>query len=288
MELLKVQPIRMKKLGLDERWLQDRVDEDPTLLGLGDLHVIRRERRQPSGGRIDFLMSDPEEDIRYEIEIMLGTLDESHIIRTIEYWDIERRRFPALDHRAVIVAEDITNRFFNVINLLNQAVPIIALQLSAFQVEDSVVLLFTKVLDITEAGDDEEEDAEQVDRNYWEKRSNPKSLAVSDAVMKLVPAEGKPLRVTYNRSHLAIASVGRNFIWLHPRRNAVHCRVTLRIKFDERDSAIQRLDEVGVSARPIRGRRVDNISFRVTEKDLEDAAGVLSELFKEAESLSRP
>ena len=288
MELLKVRPSRMKTLGLDERWLQDRVDEDPTLLGLGDLHVIRRERRQPSGGRIDFLMSDPEEGIRYEIEIMLGTVDESHIIRTIEYWDVERRRFPAFDHRAVIVAEDITNRFFNVINLLNQAVPIIALQLSAFQIDDSVVLHFTKVLDITEAGDEDEEDAEQVDRNYWEKRSNPKSLAVSDALMKLIPVEGGRLRVTYNRNHLAIGSVGRNFLWLHPRRNAVHCRVTLRITSDERESAIQRLDEVAVSASPHRGRRHDNISFRVTEKDLESAAGVLSELFEQADSLSRP
>jgi hypothetical protein len=51
----------------------------------------------------------------YEVEIMLGSTDESHIIRTIEYWDIEKRRFPSKDHKAVIVAEDITNRFFNVI-----------------------------------------------------------------------------------------------------------------------------------------------------------------------------
>ena len=54
---------------------------------------------------------------------MLGALDESHIIRTIEYWDVERQRFPTHDHRAVIVAEEITSRFFNVIRLLNRAVP---------------------------------------------------------------------------------------------------------------------------------------------------------------------
>ena len=132
LELKKATPTRLKSLGLDEKWLQDRIEEDTSLLGLGDLHVIKRERTQPSGGRIDFLMSDPESETRFEVEIMLGALDESHIIRTIEYWDVERQRFPTHDHRAVIVAEEITSRFFNVIRLLNRAVPMIALQLNAF------------------------------------------------------------------------------------------------------------------------------------------------------------
>ena len=49
--------------------------------------------KQASGGRIDFLLSDPETNTMYEVKVMLGRLDESHIIRTIEYWDIERRRW---------------------------------------------------------------------------------------------------------------------------------------------------------------------------------------------------
>jgi hypothetical protein len=62
----------------------------------------------------------------YETEIMLGGTDESHIIRTIEYWDIEKRRFLSKDHQAVIIAEEITNRFFNVITLMNRSIPNIA------------------------------------------------------------------------------------------------------------------------------------------------------------------
>ncbi len=101
----------MRDAGKDEKWLQERIHEDPSILGLGDLSVIRRERELASGGRLDFLMYDPEDSIRYEVEVMLGTLDESHIIRIIEYWDLERRRYPTLEHRAVIIAEEITNRF---------------------------------------------------------------------------------------------------------------------------------------------------------------------------------
>src|SRR3989338_1282973 len=173
MEYKKSQPVKLRDIGMDEKWLQDKIAEDTSILGLGDLAIIQRERPQFTGGKIDFLMYDPEDSVRYEIEVMLGTLDESHIIRSIEYWDIERRLYPALEHRAVIIAEDITNRFFNIIGLLNRAVPIIAIQLNAFVVNDSLILNFVKVLDITETIEEEEPgNQEIVDRKYWESRSS--------------------------------------------------------------------------------------------------------------------
>jgi hypothetical protein len=107
---------------LNERWVQDRIAEDPSLLGLGDLVLKDKERRQPHAGRLDLVFQDAEEDRRYEVEIQLGRTDESHIIRTIEYWDIERRRYPQYEHCAVIVAEDITSRFLNVISQFNSAI----------------------------------------------------------------------------------------------------------------------------------------------------------------------
>ena len=77
---------------------------------------------------------------------MLGALDESHLIRAIEYWDIERRRFPQYEHCAVVVA-DVTSRFLNVIQLLNRTVPFIAIQMQAIRVQETLLLHFTKVLD---------------------------------------------------------------------------------------------------------------------------------------------
>jgi hypothetical protein len=112
-----------------------------------------------------------ESNRRYEVEIQLGKTDESHVIRTIEYWDIERKRYPQYDHCAVIVAEDVTSRFLNVISLFNGFIPLIAIQLSALRVGDAVSLVFTTVLDELTLGlVDEEEEAEPTDRAYWEKR----------------------------------------------------------------------------------------------------------------------
>ena len=94
----------------NEKWVQDRIAEDPSILGLGDVILKDKERRQPKGGRLDLLLQDSDSNQRYEVEIQLGSTNESHIIRTIEYWDIERKRYPQYDHTAVIVAEDITSR----------------------------------------------------------------------------------------------------------------------------------------------------------------------------------
>src|SRR6266576_1862407 len=99
-----------------EKWLQERIVEDPSILGLGEVIVIERERPQERAGRLDLLLADPEQNRRYEVELMLGSTDESHIIRCIEYWDIERRRYPGYEHCAVLIAEDITSRFLNVVS----------------------------------------------------------------------------------------------------------------------------------------------------------------------------
>lgn len=84
---------------LSEQWLQDRIAATPKILGLGDLVLRDKERPQPNAGRLDLLLQDPETLRRYEVEIQLGKTDERHIIRTIEYWDIERRRYPQYERR---------------------------------------------------------------------------------------------------------------------------------------------------------------------------------------------
>jgi hypothetical protein len=149
---------------LNEQWVQDRIAEDPSLLGLGDLVLKDKERRQPHAGRLDLLFQDVDTDRKYEVELQLGRTDESHIIRTIEYWDIEKRRYPQSDHCAVIVAEDITSRFLNVISLFNSAIPIIAIQMTAFHLSGQVALVFTTVLNELSRGLEEEDEEIQAIR----------------------------------------------------------------------------------------------------------------------------
>ena len=140
-EFVKHQKVGLKENPtLNEHWLQARIADDPSILGLGDLVLKDRERKQPHAGRLDLLLQD-DVNHRYEVEIQLGRCDESHIIRTIEYWDIERKRYPQYDHVAVIIAEDITSRFLNVISLFNGFIPLVAIQLNAVQIGNQISLV---------------------------------------------------------------------------------------------------------------------------------------------------
>lgn len=285
MEFEKTVSVRLRDVGKDEMWLQNLIMEDPSILQLGDLTVISRERRQPSGGRIDFLMYNPESEVRYEIEIMLGKLDESHIIRTIEYWDIERRRYPTYEHRAVIVAEDITNRFFNVISLLNRSVPIIAVQLNASHYDGKLFLNFVKILDISESVDDEDiGPVEQTDRKYWEDRSNAKSLVVMDKVISLIKEISSDTRVTYNKGHIAVGTTGKNFCWFHPRKVS-HIHFVVKYPAESRDAILEKLAELGIESRA--KSNDEQISVMLTEKELLESKELFIEIFKVSESKSK-
>jgi hypothetical protein len=285
-DLRKAAPTRLRALGLNEKWLQDRIEDDPSILGLGDVQLIRRERKQASGGRLDFLFYDPEQETRYAVEVMLGSLDESHIICTIEYWDLERQRFPTFEHRAVIVAEEITARFFNVIRLLNRSVPLIAVQLAAFPLGANEILLHgIKVLDIyEEAEPEDEEGGAQVDRRYWDKRASAASLQAVDALVAIINAEIVPARVTYNKGHIAIGTTGRNFCWLHPPREASHCHVRVRTDPDLREEQMRHFEDTGLY---VRAFQRELITLKLAVRDIEAHRPVLVDLLRKCEQLSR-
>lgn len=207
---------------LNERWVQDRIAEDPTILNLGDVLLKDRERRQPRAGRLDLLLQDADGSRRYEVEVQLGATDESHIIRTIEYWDLERKRYPQYEHTAVIVAEDITSRFLNVINLFNGTIPLIAIQMKAVKVGDKVGLVFTTVVDLLTLGlaDEDEEVQEPTDRAYWESRGSRKTVGMVDRMLELVRVHDPTLELKYNKFYIGLVRNGQpcNFVIFRPKK----------------------------------------------------------------------
>ncbi len=214
----------LSKIGLDERWLQEQINDDPSILGLGDLEVFAKEKSQPLGGRVDFLLLDPdsEPETMYEVEIMRGATDESHIIRTIEYWDVETRRYPNREHRAVIVAEEIKNRFFNVIWLLSRSIPIIAIQLHAIQVDGKLLLHFTKVLDLFERADEDEPNP--ADRTTWEKRA-PLGMELFSRIVAILEKEDLHVKPNYRNDFIGLnGNTSRNIVSLKPRKEGT-CRL---------------------------------------------------------------
>nr|MDE0500738.1 hypothetical protein [bacterium] len=239
-----------KRPDLSEDWVQKVLEEDPSLLGLGDLDVKEVRRRQPRAGELDMLLTDAESSTRYEVELQLGPTDPSHIIRTLEYWDNERRRFPQYEHVAVIVAEEITSRFFNVISLFNGFIPIVAIQMTALDVkEQGVALVFTKVLDHAALGTDEDDTPVLTDRNYWNKKSTPAVMKrIVDMVHQMIQQQDSGMDLNYTKHYIGLAKdgVANNYVRMRPGKK--HVTVLFRIqRSDDMDSKI---DETGVDTLP--------------------------------------
>lgn len=272
---------------LNERWLQDRIVEDPSLLGLGDLEVRDRERRQPRAGRLDLLLSEPETLTRYEVELQLGTTDEAHIIRTIEYWDIEKGRYPQYEHVALIVAEDITSRFLNVISLFNKSIPLIAVQLNAFEVDGSITLAATTVLDLMRQGTEEDDEpGVTTDRNYWLHRGTPLTVALADSLLELVNEVSPGMALKYNKAYVGLANTSGlpdNYVIFHPRKEFVI--TSFRIPRSEETSAL--LEDFGLDVLPYQNRS-GRYRVRLTTGDVGKHRDVLLELIRRANGSAAP
>jgi len=266
---------------LSERWVQERIAEDPAILRLGDVVLKDKERIQPRAGRLDLLLQDAESNHRYEVEVQLGNTDESHIIRTIEYWDIERKRYPQYDHTAVIVAEDITSRFLNVISLFNGVIPLMAIQMNALKLGEQVGLLFTTVVSQVSFGlvDEDEEVREATDRSYWENRGSKKTVAMADELLEIARQFDPSLELKYNKFYIGLAKQGqpKNFIIFRPKKGF--------IRFEPRLSNSQetqeRLEKSGLDIMDY-DIRWGRYRIRLQPGEINKNKDVLAEVIKEA------
>lgn len=282
MRLIKPEKILIKdEPGLGEKWVQDIIASDPSILGLGDLVLRDRERIQPRAGRLDLLLQDPDTNRRYEVEIQLGRTDESHIIRTIEYWDIERKRYPQYDHCAVIIAEDITSRFLNVVSLFNGAIPLMAIQMSALKIDDGVALTFTTVLDEVSLAlvDEDEEVAEVADRAYWENRGSRETVAIADQLLKLIHEWDAALSLKYNKYYIGLEKDGQpnNFVVFR----ATKSRLNLEARLPQTDEVNAILDEAGLDVLTY-SKRNNRYKISVSKEDVSQHGAVLADLMKRA------
>lgn len=280
-----MQYVKPKKIGLkghpefSEKWVHEIIAEDPSILGLGDLILKDKERIQPGAGRLDLLLQDSDSTRRFEVEIQLGRTDESHIIRTIEYWDIERKRYPQYEHCAVIIAEDITSRFLNVISLFNGNIPLVAIQMNAFQIDDNISLVFTTVLNQLTLGltEEDEEVYEATDRLYWEKKANKGTVEMVDELLALLHTFEPKIGLKYNKFYIGLTTDAQanNFVLFKPKKGFV--RAEMRLTYDkELEEKIENAGLDLMNYNIMSGR----YKIRLTNNDVQKHRDLLIELLK--------
>ena len=185
-----------------ESWLRDRIADDPGMLGLGPARVVDIERRHPHAGRLDLLLQQGQQR-RYVVEIMLGKLDESHLVRTLEYWDSEQQTSPGLEHVAVLAAEELSPRLLHVLGLLRGTLPLVVLQMVATRVAGQFSLCFTRVLEGPGRARAPSE-PRPAGRAGWEQKGCTAAVATLDACLSLLQEIDPGLHLVYHRNSVAV------------------------------------------------------------------------------------
>lgn len=232
---------RTKDCGKSEAWLRDQIEANPGILGLGDVVFRQSERRQSGAGRLDLLLERPENGARYEVELQLGETDETHIIRTIEYWIREKRASPKRKHTAVLVADEITSRFFNVIQLLGTAVPIIGIQAKMVQIGADQALHFTTIIDTSQEEVDDADDMPEITEKHWSD-NYPAAYACAMWYRDLLNSAGGDVRPKFTKGWITISHNGRVRVSV-PARKSDQAKVYIqKLGGDDLDEVEKRLN----------------------------------------------
>lgn len=270
--------VSIRSLGLDEAFIEKFIEDDPSILGLGDdISVVESQRRQEKG-RLDLLLQDGARERRFELELMLGSVDESHLIRTIEYWDIERRRYPAYDHCAVLVAENITARFLNVITLFSGSIPIIALQVNAITIGEKTGLCFIRVVDSTKLRWDDDlgtAATKSSDRAAWLAYAGNEIIGVVDSCLGFINQKAKQARtLNFNKQFIGLTENGKanNFVYFLPNKSSLWVGVNV----NPVDPWVKRVEDAGLEFRNEDGR----IRVKVTPKTFAENEDLVRELLQ--------
>ena len=152
---------------------------------------------------------------------------------------------------AVLVAEDVTSRFLNIMSLFDGTIPFVAFQLEALKVDEKIILKFVKVLDQRLLRRDDGTDVvegKETTRGEWVEYCGEKIMGMVDRALAFINENADPKRILkYRQQHIGLTDGRRvsNFIWFEPRKSFLH--VGYR-SVPDAHAWSERLEEAGLPA----------------------------------------
>lgn len=130
---------------LDLNWLRERVAEDPSVLGLGELELA--DEGHTGEGWLELLLRDRATELGLTAVVRSGAADESDLLRALEQWTIESARYPEKQHFALLIAEAFPPRVLSAVSVLGAKIPLSAVQIIVLRIGEQVALHFARVVD---------------------------------------------------------------------------------------------------------------------------------------------
>ena len=114
------------ELGKDESWLQDWLKDEPMRLGLGELDVADSATEDDRS----FVATD--DDRCFSVDVQLGEMEASRGFGVLDNWARNRVLHPDKTHVAVLVTEQISDRYRTTLETLAEHLPLVVVELQVW------------------------------------------------------------------------------------------------------------------------------------------------------------
>jgi hypothetical protein len=180
----------------------------------------------------------------------------------------------------VLIAEEVTSRFLNVMSLLAGSIPLVAIQLNVLKVEDQLLLDFVKVLDQRALREDDagETGGGEANRSMWEERVGSDVMKICDRIAEIANEVAEPkLELKYQKRHLGLCPHGSffNVAALIPKM----AFVAVRMGIPDSDAWLKRFQDAGSE---VNSRNPGSITIRIRRDELQEHAVMVRELLHQA------
>jgi hypothetical protein len=142
--------------------------------------------------------------------------------------------------------DDLAARDRKAKHLFNGFISIIAIQVSAIEMDGAVTLVFTTVLDrMTLGTEEDEEQDEPADRGYWLTRASAETLGITEELLKIIQEINPGIGLKYNKQYIGLARTGvaGNYVSFVPRKKPP---VLADFKIPRSDETDQRIEAAGI------------------------------------------
>lgn len=196
-----------------EHYIRDYIIDNPKQLGLGDVECVNKEVVNQNG-RMDIKLIDKDNTTHYNVELQLGDADPSHIFRTLAYYKSQQRVYPFKKHYAVLIAEAFNSKWSDVLYMLGESIPFIAIKMDVIKMNGAEGIIFNEHLNTyTEPEVKDNIDTYGVD--YW-KQYSPHTYKAS---MKARDFFGDGL--SFAKDYIAIKANNNNHLCFHHRKEPI-------------------------------------------------------------------
>ena len=139
--------------------------------------------------------------------------------------------------------------------------------MQALKMDDSVIVVFTTVMDELSRGYiDEDEDAEAAptDWAYWEKRGSKTTVGLADQLLTVVKEIDPSLEFKYNKFYIGLSKDGQpyNFVTFRPKKN----QLNFELKLPQSGELDAKIEQAGIETLEY-NKRWSLYRLRLTKED---------------------